>query len=492
VPFGSVIVQDAPNLSDTTGTPILRFVNRDTRDVLIERLGFTWTVPQEPPPGWVQQDARLPQPAAYAAPGAVAILFAAGARNETEGAYYQITIRECRFERGWRGIAIDDTYDLAPISVWDTHIDRCSFHGLRGAAVSLVNYASPKTYIGMPANAIRGCFIENYSNPDGEDMGVEFSRRNVEPQVRLAAQTNMRIDGLDAEGSKTTVLYAADSQIVMSALYLEHLKIGYPLSDNGNPMGDDGAPYAQVLGLYGGEYSLDGLHLDGTINAYDEDNQRSTFSQVIYATAGASVTVGNVRARPLLNPGPTTLDTAPGFHIEKGDTRFFHTNAFGGGALARLRTVGALHLEASSRTANKLVLFDGSLDAYTTPDAVAARVEREPRAVRVTLSFPTIPAGRTRTPTSPPPPEPARPESSASEVLETVPSYPGARVGDLVRVAPPAGFPAGCLAQGVVTATDTVEVRVFNSGTAAATVPSGVWTVEYGRGANGALLPTGS
>ncbi len=485
-----MIVQDAPRPAGTSGTPILRFVNRDTRDVLIERLGFTWTTPQEPPLGWVVQDARLPQPAAYAAPGAVAILFAAGARGVTEGAFFQITIRECRVEGGWRGIAIDDTYTVDTISVWDLLADRCSFHGMRGAAISLVNH--PSHYIGMPSNAIVRCFIENYSNPDSLSPGVEFSRRNVEPQVRLASQTNMRIDGLDAEGSKTTVLYAADSQIAMSALYLEHLKIGYPLRNGISLEGREGVPYAPVIGLYGGEYSLDGLHLDGSINALDTSPEPPsppvpTFSQIIYATAGASVTVGNIRARPLANPQTADLDVADGFHVEKGDALFFHTNAVGGGALARFRTVGALHLEASSRTANKLVLFDGSLDGNTTPDAVAARVEREPRLVRVRLTFPTIPAGRTRTPTAPPPPEPALPETA-----EPVPSYPGARVGDLVRVAPPAGFPAGCLAQGVVTAADTVEVRVFNSGTAAATVPSGVWTVEYGRGANGALLPAGS
>lgn len=40
-----------------------------------------------------------------------------------------------------------------------------------------------------------------------------------------------------------------------------------------------------------------------------------------------------------------------------------------------------------------------------------------------------------------------------------------------------------------VTGPDTVEVRALNGGDAAVSVPAGVWTVAYGRGANGVLLP---
>lgn len=477
LPCGSVIRQD------NSDAPIFRFRDTDTAGVTIERLGFTWANRQEAPGTW-QPGLPLhePQPSTYTDPGAVAILFSAGARGAKSAGYYQNTIRDCRFERGWRGIAIDDTYTKMPpgsaaIAVWDTHIERCDFHAMRGAGVSLVNH--PDHYIGMPSNALTDCFIENYSNPDGTTMTQEYNRRNVEPQVRLAAQTAMRIEGLDAEGSKTTVLYAADSQVTLRELYTEHIKIGYPLDDNGNPTGPNGAPYAQVLSLYGGEYVIEGLHLDGTLNAWDEPNQQKTFASVIFATDGASVVVSGVRARAVANLTMTTdLDVADGFHHEGGSLLALHTNGFNGAALARFRTTGEVHLDASSKSSDPFVLFDGSLDGNTTADAVAARVEREGRMVRVSLSFPQVPIGRAR--------------ANNPFAFTSGGTFPGAMPGDLVVLGPPSSFPARCLATGVVTGLNTVEVRVFNGSDAAVTPPTGVWTVRYGSGANNVLHALGS
>lgn len=290
--------------------------------------------------------------------------------------------------------------------------------------------------------------------------------------MRLASQTGMRIDGLDLEGSKKTALYAADSQVTFRALYLEHLKVGYPLNNNGTDVGDDGQPYAEVLSFYGGEYLIDGLHLDGTINAWDDDKQESTFSKVIFGTAGASVVVSGARARPVVDPTNADLDMADGFHIEQGPCVFVHTNDFAAQGQARFRTAGEQHLEASSRTSHPFALFDGSLDGNTTADEVSERVEREPRSVRVQLSFPAIPAGRVRA---------HNPFGFAGS------SFAGARAGDLVILGPPAALPLHFVPYGVVTAMDTVEIRVLNSSASQATPPTGVWTVSFARGANNVL-----
>jgi len=459
-PLGSVIVQHEND------APIFRFDHGDCHDVTIEGLGFRWLNRQEPPAGWAPRQRHTdPLPSGYTAPGAVAVLFSAGGRAPAtvDDHYYHITIRDCQFERGWRGVGIDETYDGGNIAVWNTRIEGCGFHAMRGAAVSLVNH--PDHYIGMPSNAITDCFVENYSHiwtPLGNSYVEEYARRNVEQQVRVVAQTGMRIDGLDAEGSKTTVLYAGDSQVSMRDLYLEHLRLGGQLR-NGAAMEDNYAPYASVLSLWGGEYTIEGLHVDGTLNARDA-NDNPTFSQLIYATdlgRGASVVVSGARARPLSNP-TGDLDVVDGFHFVKGPCYFLHTND-GGGSLARFRMVGESHLEATS--ADPFTLF---LQA----DEVAARVEREPRVVRVSLSFPSIPVGRVR---------PHNPFGFAGLPFD------GARVGDLVAVAPPASFPARCIAHGVVTAADTLEVRVMNGADAAVTPPSGVWTVAFGRGANDLL-----
>ncbi|HLA64800.1 MAG TPA: hypothetical protein VK610_10265, partial [Rhodothermales bacterium] len=377
---------------------------------------------------------------------------------------------DCHFEQGWRGIAIDDADDTKQIAVWETHIERCSFHRMRGAAVSLVNH--PDHVIGMPSNALTDCFIENYSHV-GSSLAQEYARRNVEPQVRLGAQRAMRVDGLDAEGSKTTVLYASDSQVSIRDLYLEHVKIGYPLRDGGILVGLLGKPYAQVLSLYGGAYSVEGLHVDGTINAMDPGSFAPTFSSLIFAVDGASVVASSPQSRPVLNPTTADLDEAGGFHIERGSSYVFHTNTFGGRTPARFRATGELRLEASSRTSHKLSLYinEGEYDGTTTADDLAQRVEREPRVVRLELPFPSIPAGAVR---------------ANGSILLTDP-FPGARVGDLVTLAPPASFPAQCIAFGVVVADDGVEVRVMNGGSSAVTPLTGVWTVAYGRGGSNVL-----
>ena len=465
LPYGSVIQMTEDN------APIFRFANTDTQGVTIERLGFRWANQQEPPPTWVPDlEVYERQPSTYVDPGAVALLFTAGAGSSTDEQFYHFTIRDCHFEQGWRGIAIDDADDTKQIAVWETHIERCSFHRMRGAAVSLVNH--PDHVIGMPSNALTDCFIENYSHV-GSSLAQEYARRNVEPQVRLGAQRAMRVDGLDAEGSKTTVLYASDSQVSIRDLYLEHVKIGYPLRDGGILVGLLGKPYAQVLSLYGGAYSVEGLHVDGTINAMDPGSFAPTFSSLIFAVDGASVVASSPQSRPVLNPTTADLDEAGGFHIERGSSYVFHTNTFGGRTPARFRATGELRLEASSRTSHKLSLYinEGEYDGTTTADDLAQRVEREPRVVRLELPFPSIPAGAVR---------------ANGSILLTDP-FPGARVGDLVTLAPPASFPAQCIAFGVVVADDGVEVRVMNGGSSAVTPLTGVWTVAYGRGGSNVL-----
>jgi hypothetical protein len=111
----------------------------------------------------------------------VGILFAhrSGGPPKPNVDYFNGRIAECTFDRGWRGVALDDRPETeggtgVPITLWGSEIASCRFTELSGSAVRLVN--APGLYFGMPSNALRDLFVQNWQ------------RENVEPQVAVETQ----------------------------------------------------------------------------------------------------------------------------------------------------------------------------------------------------------------------------------------------------------------------------------------------------------------
>lgn len=93
----------------------------------------------------------------------------------------------------------------------------------------------------------------------------------------------------------------------------------------------------------------------------------------------------------------------------------------------------------------------------STAKAPSTTVGQRPvRAKTVTLDFPSVPAGG----------------------VQALPvAVPGAKVGELVGVAGPAGLNAALVVGAAVTAANTVTVKVANPTGAAVDPASGTWTV---------------
>ena len=450
IPGGSVIRQD------TSDQPIFKFVSGDSLGVSIERLGFTWRTQQTPPSGWQRTELKAPLPSDYTNPGAVGILFSAGGRLPaiTDDGYYHFRITDCTFARGFRGIAIDDTYDLGTIPVFATQIDHCTFHQLSGAAISLAN--RPGREIGMTANAIRDVFIENYNRV--ENGNVTYFSENFESQIQLVAQGCCTLDGIDAEGSKTRVLSAVDCVLEITNLYLEPVEVQ--------------GLYPTLIFFGGGRYALHGMNLDGLMYAENDPglpDEGPSFSTIVNA-GGADVVVSGIRVNPFSGKfdqnGNPISNTDPRRDVGGGFLPLNGPAYLVSGAEATYRLLDRPAAPVYPQAARGTVTYEpkggGTLDlpyrelgTYTDgwgqPMTAAVRA---PRAkTRRQLSFPSIPKQSVGV---------LRLGECVGPVTNNpaLAALPGAAPGDLVTLGPP-NLPAGLVASGVVIQRGCVELRLY-------------------------------
>ncbi len=163
--------------------PIFEFRVGDTWGWQIKSLGFTWNTPQ------TQSNA-------------IGILFGGTSSN----GYYHGRIDNCYFRNAYGGIRIVNANPNIPVPVWDSHIDNCHFSDCVGASISF------SSGIGMPANSISNCFIENYVRDNGE------------PQIVLSGQSGATLTNLDMEGATGQVIYADSSTLTIDGLHIENLR----------------------------------------------------------------------------------------------------------------------------------------------------------------------------------------------------------------------------------------------------------------------------
>ena len=455
-PFGAVIRQDADD------TAILRFDGGDSWGVTIERLGFTWKNQQFRPGTW---ESRLPgdeQDPSYTTPGAVAMLFSGPAQppSNREVGFFHFRITECDVAKGWRGIAIDDTYDLQRIALWGTQIGHCLFRSIRGAAISLVNH--PDQIIGMPGNALRSVFVENYTGPSFE---------NEEEQIRLLAQLGMTISGLDLEATKTRAIVAVTSHRDFSQLYLEH--VAYQ------------GVYPALVYFIGGAYSIRGLSVDGWIRPLKDpdDHDRQSSGTVVKAQQAGphptSVVVSGVNIVPA-DPSVTDPD-AGGFMPRQGPVHLMS-----GDAPSAFTLVDRPNLPVYSQAVRDTWEPPNPTDMDDRYEVLEAWSDdwgsRMTAAVRApiakasrTLDFGTVGAGAIGL---------LRLGECVGPVTDhpELAPVPGAKPGDIVTLGPPANLPAGLVATGVVLQPGCVEIRLLNTTGSSVDPPSGRWTLEIGGG----------
>ena len=433
VPSGAFIRQDTPD------EPILVFGDVDVAGNFygsgwsIDGLGFTWKDQQQAPAGWTYRLADDPLAPDYTDPGAVAILFTGprvtdpdGATTFYNGDHYHGRITRCRFERGWRGVSIDDT-DRAehPIAVWDVAVENCQFSSFRGAAISYVN--GPGQVIGMPNNRIVGTFVENYG------AFTDPTHKNVEEQIRLSAQGPMRMANVDLEGSKTAVLYADSSILAIDGLHIENVRIE--------------TPYPRMIYLCCGRYTIRGMDVDGIMKGYDPlFPDYEGLSAIVTAQGDAEVTLTAVVVQP---HDPEIEDPEEGGFIPLvGPAYLLQAWADPAGRTPTFHLTDRPRMPVYSK--GDRIDWPGtaqygayrSLSAYadvfalpTTPLVRAPDVK-----VTETVMLPTIGAGA---------------------VAAVAVPVPGARPGDLVRMGLPASFPDR-LTVTPVADTDMVILRLAN------------------------------
>lgn len=463
-PVGSVLRQTRD------GAPIFVFSGPESSGVTVERLGFTWRNRQVEPVGWsFREDLKSAMPPGYTDPGAVAILFT-GSGGDDNFAHWRLT--ELNIEYGWRGIAIDDTYAQGIIAVFDTQIDHAQFSQLRGSAISLVNRSG--FVIGMTSNSIRDVFVENYNAVNSANV-VTFFSENVDDQIRLLAQACCSLDNVDLEGSKVRVLSATDCLLTINNLYLEHVEIA--------------SPYPRMIYFGGGRYVVQGMNVDGLIDAQKDSFNNNTFATLINAEHGADVVVAGVQAKPFPstnNPG-RDVDRTGGFLPLRGPAFLF------GGADATYRVLDRPSLPVYQSGDRGTVEYKrgttGPVETLTYRELgtwsdewgqrMTAVVRVPPAKASRNLAAIPVPAGQVVTVALAP--------GGTGELGPVV----GARIGDVVAFGPPV-IPAEIVVTAVVTASNKVEIRLVNPTGGSLTAPAGRWTLTVGGGeASGApqLLP---
>lgn len=429
VPLGSFLRQD------TTGAPILVFgdVAENSHAYIwgwdIEGLGFTWATQQEAPPNWAYRRATESLAPGYAESGAVAILFTGPRTNSVDrlADFYHGRIARCTFGQGWRGIAIDETHG-ATISVWDTHIEDCKFSSFRGAAISYIN--GPGAGGGMPNNSIVNTFVENY----GQYNDIH---RNEEEQFRVSAQSAMHVGSLALEGSRTTLLYADSSSMVVSGLHIENVDIR--------------TQYPRLLYLIGsGHYLIRAMSVDGVMWAQNPtDPSQRGLSILVTALGQADVTLEGVGALP---HDPSISDPQQGGLIPLVGPAFLfeaQTDSAGRQPTIYLRDRPRMPVYSAAQRAAWVSPYPAALGVtyealYTySDDYVAnstARVRAPEAKVEASVTLLTV--------------------VNHSVQTVTVP-LPGAKAGDVVRMGLPAAFPA-LLMVTAVAVSGAVELRLAN------------------------------
>ena len=146
------IVQSASN------TQIFNFTSDDTWGWTIEELTLTWATAQ-----------------AATNTSSVAIYF--NDSHVTPGGFWNIHIRRCNFNNGFRAIANNPALG-API--WGIHVSNCTFQGgMSGASV----FISPTPQIGQPRICIENCELD--------------ANNATEPLIQLAAADSVELRSLE-------------------------------------------------------------------------------------------------------------------------------------------------------------------------------------------------------------------------------------------------------------------------------------------------------
>jgi len=148
----TTIIQSANN------TQIFTFNNDDTWGWTIEELTLSWATAQ-----------------AATNTASVAIYF--NDSHASPGGFWNIHIRRCNFNNGYRGIANNPALG-API--WGIHISNCTFQGgMSGSSV----FISPSPQIGQPRICIENC-----------EMDANIA---TEPLIQLAAADSVELRSLE-------------------------------------------------------------------------------------------------------------------------------------------------------------------------------------------------------------------------------------------------------------------------------------------------------
>ena len=452
-PIGAMIEQS------TDDTPIIiigRPIGATERKFIygwtIEHLGFQWANQQDAPDGWAFREPGEAPPPGYDDPGAVAILFA-GPSDENgspiQGSVYHGLIRDCDFRKGWRGIALDDTH-LAATGPWNTHIEHCRFSSFRGAAISLVG--APGIPDGMPNNSIVSTFVENYSKAEPD------VHKNIEEQIRLTAQNGMRMVGLDLEGSKFRVMRLVDCTLAMTATHIEHVEIR-------------NEQYPRMFYFGGGRYFIHGMTVDGAMSA--KDPQGNTGHSTIFSgDENTELVIGGIRAKPYPYAVPG-IEDAPGFIPLNGKCQLVN----GAGPAGTENPPAYYFLDRPDmpvHSAANRALWDAATPGDDT---------YEPLYSWRNGATPIPMSGVVRAPVSKAVWSPGSTSNVGPSASQTyIVDVKGAHPGDIVRLGAPADLDAGLIFSGVATVPDKVEIRLFNSATAAATLPDSEWTIEVGGG----------
>ena len=457
---GSFIQQSTPGepilvFGDVTQTPPANFYGSGWA---VENLGFTWTAQQEAPMGWTVADGS----AACTTPGAVAILFTGPKVTDAQdmttyynGDHYLGRIVGCAFEKGWRGIAVDDRNRGGhPVAVWDTVIEKCRFSSFRGAAISYVN--GPSGVIGMPNNSIVDSFVENYSRDNPEE------HKNIDYQIRLSAQM-MRMTNVGLEGSKFDILYADSSTLTIDNLHVENIHVE--------------KLYGRLLYFGGGSYTIRGLDVDGVMVAWDpavapgtDPNQPRPpgVSTIISAGVETEVILSGVQIRPhpvdYINPGSGEPDPDGGGFIPLvGEAHLFQ-----GGEQAGKRPSVFYLLDRPFMPIYASVDRASWLGPLAPP--VSGQPPRRQYGLRPYKALSVYPAVFGATKMAPLVHVPETKVSATVAVQEigagsrvSVPvPAPGARPGDLVQVGLPATIPPGVMVTAVA-ATNQVVLWAYNA-----------------------------
>ena len=139
-------------------TPIFNFTSDSTWGWSIQEITFTWATAQ-------------------AATNTSSIAIYLNDAHASPGGFWDITIRRCNFNNGFRAIS-NNTSLTAP--VWGTHISDCVFQGgMTGASVCLL----PNPQIGQPRICIENCELD--------------ANNATEPLIQISASDTIELRSLE-------------------------------------------------------------------------------------------------------------------------------------------------------------------------------------------------------------------------------------------------------------------------------------------------------